>query len=210
MFTGIIEATGRIAPAASRGPGLRVRVACPAIASRLAQGDSVCVSGVCLTALRVTRDAFEADLAEETVRRTTLSRSPAGFLVNLELPTPKGAPLGGHVVQGHVDGVGRLVRVERPQGAADRRFIIELPAATEPWVVPQGAIAIEGISLTVAGIQGRECTVAVIPHTFRATNLHALSAGDLVNVEVDVMAKYRAKAQSRSSLTVADLIDAGF
>jgi riboflavin synthase len=179
----------------------RLTIAAPKIAGRLRTGDSVAVSGVCLTALEIGRDAlppqFSADLAAETIARTTLSRLRAGSVVNLELPTPAGSPLGGHVVQGHVDGVGTLVALDSVSpgvDASDWVLRLRLPEALTRYVVEKGSIAVEGISLTVAGIEGDEVWIAILPHTYRATNLHSLKPGMGVNLEVDVMAKY---AESR-------------
>ena len=171
----------------------------PALASQLHTGDSIAVSGVCLTALAITGGHFEADLAQETIARTSLSRLAPGAVVNLELPTPAGTPLGGHIVQGHVDGVGHLRSLTAvTQGAPEDTDWLLKVAAPPPlarYVVEKGSISIEGISLTVAAAEpladgGVEITVAVIPHTYAATNLHTLAPGDEINLEADVLAKY--------------------
>jgi riboflavin synthase len=226
MFTGIITATGEViafaASEAANGAAAgiaRLTVAGPReLVSVLKTGDSVAVSGVCLTALTVEPNAkpprFSADLAAETVERTTLSRLTAGAKVNLELPTPAGAPLGGHVVQGHVDGVGTLVALEPVIAGGDWRLRVRLPPALLRYVVEKGSIAIEGISLTVAGVEGDEIWIAVLPHTYASTNLHTLRPGDGVNVEVDVLAKYaegRARGElSPRALTVEYLLANGY
>jgi riboflavin synthase len=233
MFTGIIAATGElIAFAAGGGAGAssgagssassstaRLTVAAPVeIVSALRMGDSVAVSGVCLTALGIEADAmpprFSADLAAETLARTTLSRLAAGAKLNLELPTPAGAPLGGHVVQGHVDGVGTVSELERVKPDqlkaggesdwTDWNLRVRLPGGLMRYVVEKGSIAIEGISLTVAGVEGDEIWIAVLPHTYRATNLHTLAAGAGVNIEVDVLAKY-AEGRERGELERREL-----
>jgi riboflavin synthase len=208
MFTGIVETTGEVI-AFVRGTGAaRLTIAAPDIAGRLRLGDSVAVSGVCLTALEIEPEAFPprfaADLAAETIARTTLSRLEAGSVVNLELPTPVGAPLGGHVVQGHVDGVGMLLGLDpvSPDAASDWVMRVRLPEGLARYVVEKGSIAVEGISLTVAGIEGNEIWIAILPHTYSATNLHTLTPGMGVNLEVDVMAKY---AESRERLGKSDL-----
>lgn len=171
-------------------------------------GDSVAVSGVCLTALAIEAEAvparFSADLAAETLSRTTLSRLAAGAKVNLELPTPAGAPLGGHVVQGHVDGVGTLVTLEPVTVGGDWVLRVWLPRELTRYVVEKGSITVNGISLTVAGVEGDEIRIAVLPHTYQATNLHTLRPNDEVNIEVDVLAKY-AEMQTRGEMRQREL-----
>jgi riboflavin synthase len=221
MFTGLIETTGEVISFTPGTTGAaRLTVAAPGIAGRLRTGDSVAVSGVCLTALGIEPEAFpprfSADLAAETIARTTLSQLAAGSVVNLELPTPAGAPLGGHVVQGHVDGVGTLLAVEPVSTGASSDWIlrVRLPEGMTRYVVEKGSIAVEGISLTVAGISGDEIWIAILPHTYSATNLHALKPGMGVNLEVDVLAKYaesRARAHAETSgLTVEYLLANGY
>jgi riboflavin synthase len=201
MFTGIIETTGVVISFVPGAGAARLTIAAPEIAGRLKMGDSVAVSGVCLTALQIEAGAFpprfSADLAAETIARTTLTRLRAGSVVNLELPTPVGAPLGGHVVQGHVDGVGTLLALDPVKSgvdASDWVLRVRLPQSLTRYVVEKGSIAVEGISLTVAGIEGDEIWIAILPHTHAATNLYTLAPGIPVNIEVDVMAKY---AESR-------------
>jgi riboflavin synthase len=200
MFTGLIEAMGEVVGLV-RGEGVaRLTIAereGAGMVARLRLGDSVAVSGVCLTALEIEAEAFparfSADLAAETLARTTLGRLEAGSVVNLELPTPAGTPLGGHVVQGHVDGVGTLVALDAVSPGvegSDWVLRVRLPGGLKRYVVEKGSIAVEGISLTVAGVEGDEVWIAILPHTYRATNLHTLAVGMGVNVEVDVLAKY--------------------
>jgi riboflavin synthase len=213
MFTGLIQQTGTIA---SRDEGIgttRIRVFAPELAAQLNGGNSIAVSGVCLTALNPMQDTFEADLAQETIARTSLSQLVPGRVVNLELPTPAGTPLGGHIVQGHVDGTGRLISLERATPGSDDRWLeIEIPEALTRYVVEKGSITVEGISLTVANISGTRVRVAIIPHTYIATNLHALSPGDRLNIEVDVLARYAEKQQQEKvhRWTVDDLVSRGF
>ncbi|HEX9198082.1 MAG TPA: riboflavin synthase [Acidobacteriaceae bacterium] len=217
MFTGLIETTGEVISFTAGVGAARLTVAAPEIAGRLRLGDSVAVSGVCLTALEMGPNWFAADLAAETIARTTLSRLRAGSLVNLELPTPAGSPLGGHVVQGHVDGVGTLVGLDpviAGAEASDWVLRLRLPESLRRYVVEKGSIAVEGISLTVAGIEGDEVWIAILPHTYAATNLHTLTPGMAVNIEVDVMAKYaesreRAEAE-KGELTVEYLLANGY
>ena len=194
MFTGLIQATGTIQSVAARAGSLRIAVHAPAIAARLRTGDSVAVSGVCLTALDIAEESFHAELAEETIARTSLSRLMADSVVNLELPTPAGSPLGGHIVQGHVDATGTLLALDALRTGAERTdwwLRVAVPEAVAPFVVEKGSIAIEGISLTIARWDpGRaELAVAVIPHTYEATNLHTLAPGSPVNLEADVLMK---------------------
>jgi riboflavin synthase len=176
----------------------RITIAAPApLVSRLNTGDSVAVSGVCLTALDIEPNAFparfSADLAAETISRTTLSRLQAETVVNLELPTPAGSPLGGHVVQGHVDSTATLVSLEpltADTETTDYRLRFTIPDSLTRYVVEKGSITVEGISLTVAAIRDNEVEIAIIPHTFGATNLRTLAPGDSLNIEVDVLGKY--------------------
>lgn len=221
MFTGLIAETGTVVSLAKEAGVTRIRVAAPTLATQLGTGDSIAVSGVCLTALNITPESFEADLLEETIRRTSLTKLATGSKVNLELPTPAGTPLGGHVVQGHVDGVGYLLSLTSVTSDADYTdwtLRVAAPAALSPYIVEKGSIAINGISLTVAKAEpaadgAKEVVVALIPHTYAVTNLHTLQPGDPVNLEVDVLAKYaeeRAKKTSDESITELSLIAAGF
>jgi len=156
---------------------------------------------------------FSADLAEETMKRTSLGSLEKGSLVNLELPTRAQDRMGGHIVQGHVDGTGVIVSLEKIKDREDWRLVIDLPPSLERYVVPQGSITIEGISLTVAQIKASRLEIAIIPHTLQATNLHSLRSGSPVNLEVDVLAKYAekmAQAKASAKLTVAELVKQGF
>src|SRR5579864_6008446 len=174
MFTGLIQQLGAISALDRRGLATRIRVSAPGWASQLKNGDSVAVSGVCLTALSPSKDGFEADLAQETLARTSLARLAPGRAVNLELPTPAGTPLGGHVVQGHVDGTGTLLSLEPVDAQAglahaDWWLRVAIPAQVSRYMVEKGSIAIEGISLTIARWErgrkdGDVVSVAVIPH----------------------------------------------
>lgn len=192
MFTGIIEATGTVASLEQRRGTMRIGVAAPDFAHRLHKGDSIAVSGTCLTALEMEPPLFYADLAAETVARTSLGHLQPGSMVNLELPTAAGAPLGGHVVQGHVDGRGELVTLEPVDAAADRALTdwwlkVRVPENVRRYMVEKGSIAIEGISLTIAAWDGEVVTIAILPHTRNVTNLRVLAPGAPVNVEADVM-----------------------
>jgi riboflavin synthase len=219
MFTGIVEEVGRIIGIEQRGENRRITVAAQRTPKELKTGDSVAVSGVCLTAVDIKpglskAGSFCADLAPETWMRTSFSRIHEGALVNLELPMKSDGRFGGHIVQGHVDGVGRLLGLERIAESENWWLRIELPDDVEKYTVYKGSISIEGISLTVAKLEGNLCTVAIIPHTVEMTNLHSLKTGDPVNLEADLIAKYVEKMMrgdaSESSLTVEDLVRQGF
>ncbi len=198
MFTGIIEQTGTLISLEDTGGVRRLTVEAPGLAGRLKEGDSLGVSGVCLTALDVDPQFFHADLAQETLDKTSLGSLAPGARVNLELPTAAGSPLGGHVVQGHVDGTGRLVSLEpviSPDSpefdveATDWTLRVRVPEHVRQWMVPKGSVAIEGISLTIAAWDGEDVTVAILPLTYWRTNLHTLATGAPVNIEADVLVK---------------------
>jgi riboflavin synthase len=224
MFTGLIETTGTVLAVEQREGSRRIAIAGPigqGIALRT--GDSIAVSGVCLTAVDIEPDAcpprFHADLAAETVARTSLSLLAPGSLVNLELPTPAGAPLGGHVVQGHVDATGTLLSLERVDahaapGLTDWWLKVAVPAQVSRFMVEKGSIAIEGISLTIArwDRDGGVVQVAIIPHTYARTNLHTLQAGQPVNIEADVLIKYMEQRSVKPSfeLSLGYLIANGY
>ena len=218
MFTGLIQETGEIISVGrvagqNRSSATRITVKAETIPSELRTGDSVAVSGVCLTALDISEHQFSADLAEETLKRTSLQRLKAGSIVNLELPAKAQDRMGGHVVQGHVDGVGSIVSLQKIKFRDDWRLVVDLPSELSRYVVPQGSITIEGISLTVAGIEDSHVEIAIIPHTWQSTNLRALHDGDPVNIEVDVLAKYAEKmahGRIQGKLTAAELIRLGF
>ena len=213
MFTGLIQQTGTIASLKLGDGTTRIRVSAPGISSHLKEGDSIAVSGVCLTAISPGEDSFEADLAQETIQRTSLSRLQPGRIVNLELPLQAGTPLGGHIVQGHVDGTATLVSLDPTKTASeDRWLIIEIPRELTRYVVEKGSITVEGISLTVARIEDNRVTIAIIPHTYKATNLDSLAAGDPLNIEVDVLARYAEKQRARQvhRWTVEELVSRGF
>ena len=222
MFTGLIETTGTILAVTPAAGATRITIAAPTLVPRLNTGDSIAVSGVCLTALSIEPNAFpprfSADLAAETIARTTLSKLRPDALVNLELPTPAGSPLGGHIVQGHVDGTATLLALtpinpEAPE-TTDWRLYLRLPEALTRHVAPQGSITIEGISLTVASIVGTEVEIAIIPHTYASTSLRRLVPGQPLNVEVDILSKYaerqNAKKPPKAGLTEAYLIANGY
>ena len=213
MFTGIIEEVGRITSIVEERGTRRITIETRETPKQLKLGDSVAVSGVCLTAVRIGADSFGADLAEETVVRTSFSRIHEGAKVNLELPMKTDGRFGGHVVQGHVDGTGKFLGLERIAGADDYWLHVEIPRELAKYVVYKGSICVEGISLTVAKIEGARVTIAIIPHTSEVTNLGSLKPGDPVNIETDIIAKYVEKMigeRGASELKVEDLVAQGF
>jgi riboflavin synthase len=214
MFTGIIEEVGKVIAIEVHGEKRRVTVTCSKLLPELKQGDSISVSGVCLTAVDLAKNSFTADLAQETWTRTSFSRLKQGAVVNLELPMRANGKFDGHIVQGHVDGTGTLVSLAPVKGGNDFQLTIRVPSELTRYIVAKGSLAIEGISLTVAAIDGVEVRVAIIPHTAEVTNLGSLVSGDPLNLEVDVIAKYVEKMiapeKARSSITLEQLVRAGF
>jgi riboflavin synthase len=194
MFTGLVADTGTIRELAQDGEGVRLTVETQ-LARELAQGDSVAVNGVCLTARDPGDGAFQADVMAETLRRSSLGPLAAGDEVNIELPLRAGDRLGGHMVQGHVDGTGAVTSIE------DEGFARRVTIAADPdllrYVVQKGSIAVDGVSLTVADIDEQAFTVSLIPETLERTTLGGLAPGRVVNLEVDVLAKYVEKLVAR-------------
>ena len=187
MFTGIVEELGEVEAVEGGDGGIRLRVRTD-LASELETGDSIAVSGACLTAAAVSDGAFEADVMSQTLELTTLGDLESGDRVNLELALRASDRLGGHVVQGHVDSKGRVASVAE-EGIA-RRLRVELPADLMPYVVERGSVAIEGVSLTIAALGEDWIEVSLIPETLERTTLGKLEEGASVNVECDVLARY--------------------
>lgn len=214
MFTGIIEEVGRVAAMNAQGAKRRLTVASTRLVRELKTGASISVSGVCLTAVDISNNSFSADLANETWQRTSFSRLKPQAAVNLELPMRANGRFDGHVVQGHVDGVGTVTTFEQLPGGDDYVLTITVPSELTRYIVEKGSLAIEGISLTVARIEGTRVQIAIIPHTAQATNIGSLRPGDPVNLEVDVIAKYVEKmipaATMKSELKIEKLVKAGF
>lgn len=189
MFTGLIEAVGEVVALTPRPTGARLTVVSRYIVSDAKEGDSICVNGVCLTALDVDAQTFTADLAPETLARTSLGQLKAGDAANLErslLPTTR---LGGHILQGHVDGTGVIDSIVE-LGDGNWWLTVNVPPELDRYIVFKGSIAIEGISLTVASIESLKLGVTIIPHTWTHTNLQTHKAGNRVNLETDVIARY--------------------
>ena len=214
MFTGIIEEVGSVIQSEQRGENRRITIRAERSPGELRTGDSIAVSGVCLTSLAIKPQTFCADLAPETWARTSFSRIHEGARVNLELPMKADGRFGGHIVQGHVDGVGRLIKLERIADSHNWWLHIELPSEIEKYTVFKGSISIEGISLTIAKLAGNVCTIAIIPHTVEQTNLGSLKPGDPVNLEADLIAKYVEKMLKTgaiaNSLRIEELVEQGF
>jgi riboflavin synthase len=224
MFTGIIEEVGTVARINQEGENRRITVEATSTPKELKTGESVSVSGVCLTALDIQQNSFSADLAPETWTRTSFSRLREGARVNLELSMRANGRFGGHIVQGHVDAVGKMISLDRIEDSDNWWLKIEIPAEIEKYTVFKGSISIEGISLTVADLSKNNagstsvCKIAVIPHTVAMTNLGSLKPGDAINLEADLIAKYVEKMMKRDSLssaissaiTIKELVRQGF
>jgi riboflavin synthase len=191
MFTGLIEALGAISDVTRTATGLRLRID-TALAAAVTPGDSLAVNGVCLTAVTADGNSVQADVSPETARVTTLGAVRSGSVVNLERPLRADGRLGGHFVQGHVDAPGRIEEI-REEG--DSHWItVQYPSPLERYIVRKGSIAVDGVSLTVAGVDAQRFDVQIIPFTWGHTNLSGLKSGDAVNLECDVLAKYVARA----------------
>ena len=188
MFTGIVRERGRVAAVDGDAQARQLVIEAPATAARLAVGDSVSIGGCCLTATAVSNGSFAVTAVPESISRTTLGRLTAGDQVNLETAARAGEPLGGHYVQGHVDGVARVASLEPEEEGA--RLWVEAPDNLLRYCVEKGSIAVDGVSLTISALREGAFEVALVPHTLAETTLGGLEAGDEVNLEVDVLAKY--------------------
>jgi len=219
MFTGIVEHVGRVESLNTALDGAaqasRLRVHAGPLAASLAVSGSIAVNGCCLTIVEISGETFAADLSSETLRRTSFAEVKAGTLVNLERPMTAGKEFGGHFVQGHVDGIGRLSRWEAD--GPNWWLGVRLPRELARYVAMKGSISIDGISLTVANLMGDIVEAAIIPFTYANTNLQSLRVGDAVNLEADILAKYverileaRRPAAVSSALSVERLVQEGF
>ncbi|MGH9842451.1 MAG: riboflavin synthase [Blastocatellia bacterium] len=213
MFTGIIEELGTIRKITSARDGARLEVSARTVLAGARLGDSIAVNGVCLTVVEQGADWFAADVSAETLRRTSLKQAHVGSKVNLERPLTPSTRLGGHIVQGHVDGTGEFLEAR----AAGEGFVVRIgfPPELACYIVEKGSIAVDGISLTVAALSDAWFEIAIIPHTWRATNLAALERGAAVNLEVDVIAKYvermmQAHTNRKDKLTLEKLAELGY
>ncbi len=216
MFTGIIEHLGTIDSMKLHADGGRLTINALTVSPHLAVANSIAVNGCCLTVVALENEKFSADLSAETIRKTSMGEWRAGTRVNLEQPMTAGKEFGGHFVLGHVDTVGRVTRLD-PEGE-NWWYSVEVPESFVRSIVPQGSIAIDGISLTVARWHDRIAEVAIIPFTYEHTNIRDKKIGDAVNLEGDVLGKYveryldarSAAAKPASNLTVAELLEQGF
>jgi len=208
MFTGIVEELGTVEAAP---PRLRVR--CSTVCTDLTEGASIAVNGVCLTALDLRPDSFAADVAPETLRRSNLGALRPGSRVNLERPLSPTGRLSGHIVQGHVDGTGEFLSLEA-LGDENWWLRVRVPAELDPFLVFKGSIAIDGISLTIAALEGDVLSVTIIPHTFKNTTLGGYRPGAKVNLECDILAKHVEKLlrslDVKNPLTVEQLRENGY
>jgi riboflavin synthase len=191
MFTGLIEAVGQVAEVKPLATGFRLRILTP-LAREVRPGESLAVNGVCLTLVFAGADELHAELAPETARVTTLASLKRGALVNLERPLRADGRVGGHLVQGHVDGIGTVEEIRREEQFA--WLTIAYPAELAPYIVRKGSIAVDGISLTVAGLDARRFDVQIVPYTWEHTNVRALRVHDRVNLECDILGKYVVRA----------------
>jgi len=209
MFTGIVEELGSVERVAAG----RITIACHKVIEGSREGSSIAVNGVCLTAVNLQGESFSADLAPETVRRSNLGRLQVGSRVNLERPLSLSDRLSGHIVQGHVDGVGELISLEA-LGDENWWMKVRIPTELERYLVYKGSIAIDGISLTVADVAADLVSVTVIPHTYHNTTLGARKPGELLNLECDILAKHVEKLlgnlNAKPSLTVEKLKELGY
>ena len=216
MFTGIIQAVGRIRSREVRGEDMRLVIDAGGLDLGKAQiGDSIAVSGVCLTAVALEPDAFAADVSGETLARTTLGRLKEGDRVNLELALTLATPLGGHLVSGHVDGLGEVLE-RRPDGRSER-FRIHAPERLARYIAEKGSICVDGVSLTVNAVDGSVFDVNIVPHTLSVTTLGEFRPGRKVNLEVDLIARYLERlmlgdkaAESGGGVSLETLRRAGF
>ena len=215
MFTGIIEHIGTVDSLRTNKDGGRLTIHAPTVVEKLAIANSIAVNGCCLTVVELGEGKFSADLSGETIRKTSMCEWGAGMRVNLEQPMTAGKEFGGHFVLGHVDTVGRVTRLE-PEGE-NWWYGVEVPESFVKSIVPQGSIAIDGISLTVARWHGRIAEIAIIPFTYEQTNVREKKIGDAVNLEGDVLGKYveryleaRSGAKPKSGLTMEQLVSQGF
>lgn len=213
MFTGLVEESGVIDSITPRAAGARLTVRCEKVLEDSREGSSIAVNGVCLTAVDLRPRSFAADVAPETLQRSNLGDLAAGSVVNLERPLSAGGRLGGHIMQGHVDGTGEFLSMEEI-GDGNWWLSIRAPAELDQYLVFKGSIAIDGISLTVAAIEGEIVSATVVPHTYRNTTLRGYQTGARLNLECDIIAKYVAKLLGKlerpSPLSVGKLKEMGY
>ncbi len=215
MFTGIIEHLGIVHSLVLDDKGGRLTVHAPTVISHLAVANSIAVNGCCLTVVAIDGERFSADLSTETIRKTAMSEWKPGLCLNLEQPMTAGKEFGGHFVLGHIDTIGRVTRLDAE--GENWWYGVEVPESFTKFIVPQGSLAIDGISLTVARWDGRIAEIAIIPFTYEHTNIKRKRIGDAVNLEGDVLGKYveryleaRSGAKAASNLSIDQLLQQGF
>lgn len=202
MFTGLVEEVGRVIAIDALAQGSRLRIHASRVTDGLSEGESVAVDGVCLTALEVRKEGFSADISPETIARTNLSFYAIGTPVNLERSLAVGQRLGGHFVQGHVDGISRVTRsVDEGEFV---RMTFTLPASLRPLLVPKGSVALNGVSLTVASLEDETFDVQLVPHTLERTNLADRQRAEAINMEADILGKYVARLLGERLRTTSD------
>jgi len=212
MFTGIIEEVGVVESLEVRATGARLRVRCTTVLADMTEGASLAVNGVCLTAVEPRAGLFTADVTPETLDRTNLGDLRPKSLVNLERPLAPSGRLSGHIVQGHVDATGELLSL-KSVGEGNWWLEVRVPREVDRYLVSKGSVALDGISLTIASIESHVMRAAVIPHTYRSTNLHSRKRGERMNIECDIVAKYIEKqlqGRRESGLTMDKLQELGF
>jgi riboflavin synthase len=212
MFTGLVEEIGLIKTVVSQNQGKQLTLYAKKVCRDFEIGDSVAVNGVCLTAISVSDSEFTVEAVEETLHRTNLEKLIPGSLVNLERALRTGDRLGGHFVQGHVDGMGKIMEVQNRQPGL--WLVLDIPGELVPFCVEKGSIALDGVSLTIADIHGSRISVAVIPHTAATTIIGNKKTGDSINIEVDLLGKYVykliKKEEPETNLTIDKLNKLGF
>jgi len=215
MFTGIIEELGKISAFEKRGDGVKIKISAQTVTEKTSEGDSIAVNGVCLTALDIQTDSFSADVSGETLRVSTLGNLKIGSVVNLERAVTPATRLGGHIVQGHVDARGKFSQAEKQGDFWTVRVAYSENIA--PYLIYKGSIAVEGISLTIANLTDKYFEIAVIPKTWKMTNLSSLKNGDAVNLEADMIAKYIERmvlygktAEKAEGITIEKLRNLGY
>jgi riboflavin synthase len=212
MFTGIVEEVGVVEVLETRPSGARIHVRCATVLEDAVAGSSIAVNGVCLTAVEPRSGLFTADVTPETLRLTNLGDLRPQALVNLERAMPAGGRLGGHIVQGHVDSTGELLSLEMI-GSGNWWLVFRVPSEAARYFVPKGSVAVDGMSLTIATLESDVMSVAVIPHTYLNTNLRSRRAGDRLNLECDILAKYVERllsAGAKFPLTLERLQELGY
>lgn len=214
MFTGIIEELGTVEKLGPRPTGARLEMRCRTALADMQEGSSIAVNGVCLTAVAVRSGSFSADVSPETLERTNLGDLRAGSLANLERPLSPTGRLGGHLVQGHIDGAGELLALD-PLGNDNWWLTVRIPSELDRYVVSKGSIALDGISLTVAEIDAGVLAVTIVPFTYHSTALRTRRPGDRLNIECDILAKYVEKflgslPREHSKLTMERLQEMGY